>query len=186
MTEKLPYYPSCSDAQSLASQFALSINPTSMMVSTYIQALVHTRQSLHYQLQDMKQKRQKHDLASISINLTDADQDKIVAALKNAPPMNLVVNHDLQDELEKERACRIAAQTENEQLKDALAHAGMELRKAIFEEREACAKACEALKDGVMAALSGDSSDLSNVMMRQVAELGHAECAIAIRARSQQ
>jgi len=42
-----------------------------------------------------------------------------------------------------ERESRQAAQVENEQLKARLAHSGVELRKAVRDEREACAKFCD-------------------------------------------
>lgn len=44
---------------------------------------------------------------------------------------------------ERERAARQAAQVENESLKARLARAGMEQRKAVLEEREACARICD-------------------------------------------
>ncbi len=43
-----------------------------------------------------------------------------------------------------ERESRQAAQAENEQLKARLARSGVELRKAVMVEREACAKVCDA------------------------------------------
>ena len=49
----------------------------------------------------------------------------------------------------KERAARQAAQTEVADLKERIARAGVEqrraLREAVLEEREACAKACDAI-----------------------------------------
>ena len=42
-----------------------------------------------------------------------------------------------------ERESRLVAQTENEQLKARLARSGVELRKAVRDEREACANICE-------------------------------------------
>jgi len=51
-------------------------------------------------------------------------------------------------------------------------------------EREACAKVCEALKSKAINSQYGNDDELSNVMLRQIAHLGHAECAAAIRARS--
>lgn len=44
---------------------------------------------------------------------------------------------------EKERAARIAAQTENEALKERLNRADAEKCAAVLSEREACAKLCE-------------------------------------------
>lgn len=51
-------------------------------------------------------------------------------------------------------------------------------------EREACAKVCDTFKSKALGAQSGPDNELSNVILRQVAHLGHAECAAAIRARS--
>ena len=51
-------------------------------------------------------------------------------------------------------------------------------------EREACAKVCDTFKSKTLGAQAGPDDELSNVMLRQVAHLGHAECAAAIRARS--
>lgn len=51
-------------------------------------------------------------------------------------------------------------------------------------EREACAKVCDSFKNKTLGAQSGPDDELSNVILRQVANLGHAECAAAIRARS--
>ena len=46
---------------------------------------------------------------------------------------------------------------------------------------EACAKVCDALANGTIAAQSGPPDALGNVMLRQVAVLVHSECATAIR-----
>ena len=51
-------------------------------------------------------------------------------------------------------------------------------------EREACAKVCDTFKSKTLGAQSGQDNELSNVMLRQIAHLGHAECASSIRARS--
>ena len=51
-------------------------------------------------------------------------------------------------------------------------------------EREECAKLCDSFKNKTLGAQSGPDDELSNVILRQVAYLGHAECAAAIRARS--
>ena len=53
------------------------------------------------------------------------------------------------------------------------------------KEREDCAKVCAALEHGTLAAQEGAANDLENVMLRQVASLGHAQCAAAIRARGE-
>ena len=51
---------------------------------------------------------------------------------------------------ERERSARQAAQVENESLKARLARAGIEQRKAVLEEREACAKVCEGRRGGAL------------------------------------
>ena len=51
-------------------------------------------------------------------------------------------------------------------------------------EREACAKVCDTFKSKTLGAQSGPDNELANLILRQVAHLGHAECASAIRARS--
>lgn len=56
-------------------------------------------------------------------------------------------------------------------------------RLAMAHAAEEAAKVCDAFRDGALKAQSGASDDLSNVMLRQVAELGHGECARAIRER---
>ena len=56
---------------------------------------------------------------------------------------------------------------------------------AVAKEREECAKVCAALEHGTLAAQEGAANDLENVMLRQVASLGHAQCAAAIRARGE-
>ena len=52
------------------------------------------------------------------------------------------------------------------------------------DEREACAKVCDTFKSKTLGAQSGPDNELANLILRQVAHLGHAECASAIRARS--
>lgn len=59
-----------------------------------------------------------------------------------------------------------------------------QLAKAVAEEREACAKVCEEFMRLTLDAQLGEPSDLHNVMLRQIANLGHGELAGAIRARS--
>lgn len=54
----------------------------------------------------------------------------------------------------------------------------------ILNEREYCAKLCDALAKHTIAAQTGKFDSLENIMLRQVANLGHAECAIAIRNKS--
>lgn len=56
---------------------------------------------------------------------------------------------------------------------------------AVAKEREDCAKVCAALEHGTLAAQEGAANALENVMLRQVASLGHAQCAAAIRARGE-
>ena len=58
-----------------------------------------------------------------------------------------------------------------------------EAEAALAAEREACAKVCDFLRTKTLEAQRGNPSELENVMLRQVAELGHGECAAAIRAR---
>ena len=48
---------------------------------------------------------------------------------------------------EKERAARKKAQEEVIALKERIARAGVEHRRAVLEEREACAKACEGMHE---------------------------------------
>ena len=50
-------------------------------------------------------------------------------------------------EVAKERAARQAAQVEVAELKGRIARAGVEQRRAVLEEREACAKACEGMHE---------------------------------------
>ena len=51
-----------------------------------------------------------------------------------------------EQEVAKERAARQAAQEEVVELKERIARAGVEQRRAVLEERAACAKACEGLE----------------------------------------
>lgn len=51
-----------------------------------------------------------------------------------------------EQEVAKERAARQAAQVEVAELKGRIARAGIEQRRAVLEEREACAKACEGME----------------------------------------
>lgn len=75
-----------------------------------------------------------------------------------------------------ERAARIAAQTENEQLKTHRARSGVEqrraVREAVLEEREACAKLCDEQYYKHIGAGLGE------------VRYGIAACAATIRARS--
>lgn len=52
-------------------------------------------------------------------------------------------------------------------------------------ERERWAKAFEAWREKTLAAQEGPSSELANVMLRQLAELGFGECARALKANAQ-
>ena len=64
-----------------------------------------------------------------------------------------------EQEVAKERAARQAAQVEVVELKGRIARAGVEQRRAVLEEREACAKACEGLdatRDWVPGSLWGN------------------------------
>lgn len=67
--------------------------------------------------------------------------------------------------LAAERAARQAAQSENADLKERLARSGVEMRKAVRDEREACANICDELDAEV--------------------DKYPAACATAIRARGQ-
>lgn len=53
-----------------------------------------------------------------------------------------------------------------------------QVRQLALEE---AAKECDHLQRATLASQDGDSASLENVMLRQVATLGHAECARAIR-----
>ena len=57
---------------------------------------------------------------------------------------------------------------------------------AVLAEREQCAQICEKFKEVVLASQSGGPDVLSNVMLRQVAVLGHSACADAIRSRTKE
>jgi hypothetical protein len=50
---------------------------------------------------------------------------------------------------------------------------------------EEAAKLCDKFKAGALAAQNGKPDDLESVMLRQIAHLGHGECAAAIRAAAQ-
>lgn len=76
------------------------------------------------------------------LNVSDADLSELKAWLVNAPNMPLVSIPD-DTALECERAARIAAQSELTELKERLALAGIEQRRAVLAEREACAKVVE-------------------------------------------
>lgn len=56
-----------------------------------------------------------------------------------------------------------------------------QLKQAIRDALEEAAKVCDRLSVGTMDAQQGPPETLSNVMLRQVAVLGHGECATAIR-----
>ena len=73
---------------------------------------------------------------------------------------------------------------DNKAYMQAIANLRAQLAKAVAEEREACAKACDEFMRLTLDAQLGEPSDLHNVMLRQIANLGHSELAGAIRARS--
>jgi hypothetical protein len=56
------------------------------------------------------------------------------------------------------------------------------VQQAVQLEREACAQVCDRFAARTTEAQQGPSDSLSNVMLRQIAVLGHCECAAAIRA----
>ena len=70
------------------------------------------------------------------VHLFDDDQEPLVEHLEQFAALVT----------QAERESRQAAQAENEQLKARLARSGVELRKAVRDEREACAIAAEKLK----------------------------------------
>ena len=74
---------------------------------------------------------------------------------------------------------------------ECVAHVGLRLLHAYIlaackstrkKALEDAALACEHLGRSILESQSGDIKSLENVMLRQVAELGAGECAIAIRA----
>ena len=72
---------------------------------------------------------------------------------------------------------RRSAQDENAQLKERLARAGIEQRRAVAAEREACAKVCETTP------WSSDIEWWKHATKREISERSAHECAAAIRAR---
>lgn len=64
-------------------------------------------------------------------------------APESAPYLVKVLGRFHELATERELAARQAAQVENEELKARLARAGIEQRKAVMEEREACARICD-------------------------------------------
>jgi hypothetical protein len=53
---------------------------------------------------------------------------------------------------------------------------------ALEAERKRWAQAFDAMREKTLAAQSGHDTELANVMLRQLAELGFGECARALRA----
>lgn len=72
---------------------------------------------------------------------------------------------------EAERVTRIAAQCEADDLKERLARSGVEQRRAVRAEREACAKVCDA------------QAESHELLSNTQAVKGCDDCATAIRAR---
>lgn len=54
-------------------------------------------------------------------------------------------------------------------------------RLAMAHAAEEAAKLCEELQRGTLASQDGPADELSNVMLRQISELGCGQCAAAIR-----
>lgn len=103
----------------------------------------------------------------IMVNTADLDPALLRDMLAKAPPMQLrPIPPDAA--LEAERAARIAAQTEAVELKERLARSGVEERRAVAAEREACA--------GLMASLRAKSR---NHLFRSALAIAEGE----IRAR---
>ena len=72
---------------------------------------------------------------------------------------------------EAERVTRIAAQCEADDLKERLASSGVEQRRAVRDEREACAKVCD------------EQAESHELLSNTQAAKGCDDCANAIRAR---
>lgn len=96
----------------------------------------------------------------------------------------------LESALEKERNARQEAQASNERLKTYIVKTGIERRRAVWAEREACAKLCEDLRDvgeedRAKAELSKDPENTFAIRHYQVVSMfnhGMSKCAAAIRA----
>lgn len=103
----------------------------------------------------------------VVVKTADLDPAVLRDMLAKAPPMQLrPIPPDAA--LEAERAARIAAQTEAVELKERLARSGVEERRAVAAEREACA--------GLMASLRAKSR---NHLFRSALAIAEGE----IRAR---
>lgn len=61
-----------------------------------------------------------------------------------------------------------------------------QFQQAVARALEYAAAECDKLSAGTLAAQEGPAETLHNVMLRQVATLGHQQCAAAIRAKGQQ
>lgn len=77
------------------------------------------------------------------LNVSDADLAELKAWLVNAPNMPLVPAPP-DTALERERAARVAAQSELADLKERLARSGVEQRRAVLAERAECLFEAEA------------------------------------------
>ena len=78
---------------------------------------------------------------------------------------------------------RMEAQRRLEAMQDDAIRHDRDIALAVAAEREACAQACDALMGAALASQSGVENSLANVILRQVAVLGHGQCAGVIRAR---
>ena len=84
-------------------------------------------------------------------------------------------------ELEREKASRQAAQIENEELKAHIARSGVEQQRAVWAEREACARVCDERAMKNEHACEGlDDEDATSL---RSAAWQMSVCAAAIRAR---
>lgn len=78
--------------------------------------------------------------------VSDADLAELKACMSKAQPMSIGVMPP-DTALERERAARVAAQSELADLKERLARSGVEQRRAVLAEREACRAECQTLAD---------------------------------------
>ena len=111
---------------------------------------------------------------------------------------DLIVRHssgawvDITDDLTRfaalvtqaERDSRKAAQAENEQLKARLARSGVELRKAVRDERKECKAACDSVAAGFGGVAEGRFVTVFGKHTHQAMSAGAVNCAAAIEARN--
>ena len=84
---------------------------------------------------------------AIVVKTADLDPALLRDMLAKAPPMHLLPMPP-DAALDSERAARVAAQTEAVELKERLARSGVEERRAVAAEREACAQVADATFSG--------------------------------------